>query len=192
MKLLALFIAAIILTACSTQEMIEKTAPENVRANHTAHINKLLERDTSLMESAFNLDMENEDTQKQIAVILENIPDGKEIRRDYVGFNSSSGLSTGEGKTRDISLTSEIQTEGGFMTVYSEYALDSNGECCALTNINVAKYETSPIRLGLEAAAKIGKIVGLVFLGLVIFLIGLVVFLVSRKRRRKKAAAMGG
>ena len=190
MRFLVILIAAFALSACSFQGMIEKSVPENVRKDHAAHIDKLLARDTSRMERAFGLDMENEDTQKRIALILDNVPEGNEIRRDYVGFTSSSGISTSEGKSREISLTTEVQTDDGFMTVAANYALDSKGECCALTNMNVTEYESSPLRTGLEAAAKVGKILGLVFLGIIIFIVGLIVLMTRRKRRRREALTL--
>jgi len=188
MKYLTILFAAFALAACSIEGMVEKSVPENVRADHADHIDKLLARDTSLMEKAFDLDLENDETQSQIAAILEAIPDGKEIRRDYVGMNSSSRISVGEGQSRDINLVSEIQTEGGFLTVTSQYALDANGDCCALTNINVAGFESSPVRAGLEAAAKIGKMIGL---GALMGVVALAAFLIFRRRRKAAQAEEG-
>ena len=184
MKYLISLCAAFALTACSIQGMVEKTVPEDVRSDHMAHIDKLLAKDMSRIERAFDLDVSDPETQKNINMILENIPDGKEIRRDYVGVNSAASVSVGEGKSRDINIVSEIQTEGGYMTVTGQYALGADGECCVMTNINVAKFDTSPVRQSLETVKKIAKIVGLTFL---LLIAGLVFFLVRRRRKKVEA-----
>ncbi len=150
-----------------------------------AHIDRLLDRDTSRIERAFDLDVENEDTQAQLETILDNVSGGDEIRRDYVGVNSASSFSSSAGKTRDINLVSEIQTQDGYMTVTTQYALDSQGECCQITNINVVAYDSSPIREGLEAVKRVAKIVGLVFL---LAIAALIFFLVRRRGRKKRTA----
>jgi cbb3-type cytochrome oxidase subunit 3 len=105
-----------------------------------------------------------------------------------VGVNSATAISSGAGKSRDINLVTEIQTEGGFMTVTGQYALGADGVCCVLTNITVEKFESSPIRIVWETAAKIGKFVGLFFLGIVI----LTVLLVMRSNKKKRAAREAG
>lgn len=181
MRYLAIIFAALMLTACSIQGMVEKTVPENVRADHTAHIDRLLAKDTSRIEQAFDLDMSDPDTQESVNGILANVSEGAEIRRDFVSMNSSSSVKSGQGKSRDISLTTEVQTEGGFMTVTGQYALGPDGECCVLTNISAEKFESSPIRASLEALKKGAKLAGLIIL---LFVLGLVAFLMIRKRRK--------
>jgi len=182
MRYLFIFVTAFLLTACSIQGMVEKAVPENVRADHAAHIDSVLAKDTSRLETAFDLDTSDPEVQKNLQGLLENVSDGKEIRRDYVGMNTASSMSVGEGKTREINLVTEIQTEGGYMTVTGFYELDSNGDCCALTNFNVEKFDSSPVRAMWETTAKIGKIVGVIFL---LLIGGLVFFLVRRKRKKE-------
>jgi len=184
MKHLYLTLSALILSACSIQGMVEKTVPENVLADHAAHIDKLLERDTTLIAKAFELDLEDPETQELIAEVLANVPKGDEIRRDYVGMNNSTSFSAGEGKSRQINLVSEIQTQSGFMTVTSDYSLDEKGECCRLTNIHVQSYETSPVRETLETFKKVAKIIGIIFL-IAIFAIILIIVRVMRKKKAK-------
>lgn len=184
MRYLQVLFAAFVLTACSIEGMVEKAVPEDVRADHMAHIDRILEKDMSRIEAAFDLDVSDPDIQKNLQGILDNVSDGEEIRRDYVGMNSASSISVGKGQTRDISLVTEIQTEGGYMTVTGQYALGADGNCCVLTNINVVKSDTSPMREGLEMFKKIAKIAGMIIL---LLIGGLVFFLVRRKR--KKAAA---
>ncbi len=188
MRLIYLIIASIFLSACSIQGMVEKTVPEDVRADHNAHIDRLLAKDTSRIETAFKLDSNDPDVQQNLKGILDRVSNGKEIRRDYVGVNSATSISSGAGKSRDINLVTEIQTEGGFMTVTGQYALGADGVCCVLTNITVEKFESSPIRIVWETAAKIGKFVGLFFLGIVI----LTVLLVMRSNKKKRAAREAG
>lgn len=185
MKYLLLALTAMLLSACSIQGMVEKAVPESVRADHAAHIDRLLERDTSRLENAFNLDPQNEETQAQLDSILDNVPEGGEIRRDYVGMNTASSFTTGEGKSRDINLVSEIQTQGGYMTVTTQYALDPQGECCRITNLNVEKFETSPVREALESVKRVAKIIGIIFL---IGILALVFFLVRRRKKKRVAS----
>lgn len=181
MKYVLLTLSALLLSACSIQGMVEKAVPEDVRADHAAHIDRLLDRDTSRIENAFDLDTQNAETQAQLKAILDNVSEGDEIRRDYVGMNSASSFSTGEGKSRDINLVSEIQTQDGYMTVTTQYALDPQGECCRITNINVEKFETSPVREALESVKRVAKIIGIVFL---LGVVALVFFLVRRRNRK--------
>ena len=181
MKYLVVLLAAFALTACSLEGMVEKAVPEDIRADHNAHVDSLLAKDTSRIEAAFDLDTSDSDVQRSLKGILDNVSGGKEIRRDYVGMNSASSFSSSEGKTRDINLVTEIQTEGGFMTVTGQYALGADGECCVLTNINAVKSETSPIRAGLEALKKGAKIAGIIIL---LLIGGLVFFLVRRGRKK--------
>lgn len=181
MKYLAILFAAVALTACSIQGMVEKAVPEDVRADHNAHVDRLLAKDTSRIERAFKLDLEDPDVQESLNGILENVSTGKEIRRDYVGMNSAASINS-SGKTRDINLVTEVQTEGGFMTVTGQYALGADGECCVLTNINAEKFDSSPVRASLEMVKKIAKIVGLIFL----LLVGGLVLLAVRINRKKK------
>jgi hypothetical protein len=184
MRVIYLIIASLFLSACSIQGMVEKTTPESVRADHTAHIDKLLAADSTRMQRAFDLDMADETVKANIATVFENVPGGEEIRRDYVGFESSSGFNTGEGKSRSISITTEVQTTEGFMTVQGLYGLDPDGECCALRNINVQKYESSPVRVMWETLGKVGKFAGLFLVGIIV----LTVLLVMRSNKKKRAA----
>lgn len=186
MKYLSILFAALIFSACSMQGMVEKAVPENVIADHAAHVDRLLEKDTSRIETAFKLEAVDEASQKQLDQLLANVPDGAEIRRDYVGMNSAVAVNVGEGKTRDINLVSEVQTDAGFMLVTTQYALDGAGDCCMLTNINVEKFETSPMRETLETFARVGKIIGIIIL---LGILGLVFFLTRRSRRKKREKA---
>ena len=187
MRLFYLILAGIFLSACSIQGMVEKSTPESVRADHAAHIDSLLAKDKSRILSAFDLDEEEESVQEQLSGVFDEVPSGKEIRRDYVGFESSTSFGTSDGKSRDISITTEVQTTDGFMTVMGQYALnEKTGECCKLTNLNVQKYDSSPLRDTLESAGKIGRIIGFVFLALIFGLIALFVFLRRRKIKHRQ------
>ena len=187
MRLYYLILASIFLSACSIQGVVEKSTPESVRADHAAHIDSLLAKDKSRILSAFNLDEKEESVQEQLSGVFDEVPGGKEIRRDYVGFESSTSFGTSDGKSRDISITTEVQTTDGFMTVMGQYALnEKTGECCKLTNLNVQKYDSSPLRDTLESAGKIGRIIGFVFLALIFGLIALFVFLRRRKIKHRQ------
>ena len=106
MRLFYLILASIFLSACSIQGVVEKSTPESVRADHAAHIDSLLAKDKSRILSAFNLDEKEESVQEQLSGVFDEVPGGKEIRRDYVGFESSTSFGTSDGKSRDISTVS--------------------------------------------------------------------------------------
>lgn len=175
--------AALTLTACSIEGMVEKTVPENVRADHAAHIDRLLDRDMSRIVRAFDLNLEDEEVRKSLEGILDNVSNGKEIRRDYVGMNSSFHQSRA-GRVRDVNLVTDVQTEFGFMTVTGKYKSMSNDQFLKLVNIEVVKSDTSPIRQGLESLKKVMKIVGFV---LSTVALSLVLFLLRRRRRKLEA-----
>ena len=184
LKYIGYVFCAILLAACSMEGMAEKMVPEDVRADHAAHIDAFLAGDDSRMRNAFknDLDITSEEITAHMAAMIASVPTGQEIRRDYVGVNSVTSISTSEGKMRDINLISEVQTEGGFMLVTSQYGLNTQGECCRLMNIVVESHETSPIRAGLEAVMKIAKWVGL---GVLLLMGLLIAFLIRRSRRRR-------
>ncbi len=185
MHKLYVLICVIFLSACSMDGIVENSVPETVRADNTAHIDRLLAKDASRMAQAFNLDMEDGAIQKQIEGVLNNVPDGKEIRRDYVGVTTASSVALGEGKSRDITLVTEVQTSGGFMMVTSQYALAEDGTCCALSNINVKKSDTSPMREGLIMMGKIASFVGLFLVLMILGASGSLIFWQRRKKRKR-------
>lgn len=185
-KTFSLLLAALILSACSMQGMAEKMVPANVLADHNAQIDALLNEDLSRLESAFAgaLDFETPETIAQMDQILAAVPGGAEVRRDYVGVESSAAISAANGKTRDIGLMTEVQTEDGFMLVSAQYGLAQDGSCCRLLGLNVKRHDSSPIRAGLASAAKVGKFIGLGFL----LLIGVLVFWLVRRQRKLRRA----
>jgi hypothetical protein len=188
LKYIGYVFCAILLAACSMEGMAEKMVPEDVRADHAAHIDALLAGDDSRIRSAFkdDLDFESDAIMKQMESITAAVPEGKELRRDYVGVNSNASISTESGRSRDIDLISEVQTEAGFMLVTSKYGLDATDTCCRLMNINVESFDTSPIRAGLETAMRVAKWVGL---GVLLSIILLVTFLIRRSRKRRRLSA---
>jgi hypothetical protein len=185
LKYIGYVFCAILLAACSMEGMAEKMVPEDVRADHAAHIDALLAGDDSRIRSAFkdDLDFESDAIMKQMESITAAVPEGKELRRDYVGVNSNASISTESGRSRDIDLISEVQTEAGFMLVTSKYGLDATDTCCRLMNINVESFDASPIRAGLETAMRVAKWVGL---GVLLSIILLVTFLIRRSRKRRQ------
>jgi len=179
MRYICLTLFALILSACSMQEMVEKAVPENVRANHTAHIDEILSKNKTKMVEALNLDLENVNVQERLTDIFENIPSGEEIRRDYVGMESSSGF--GENSATTIKLTTEIQTEDGFLTVTGLYKSAHGEPCCTLIDMNAWASDSSPARKTWKLMGKIGRVFGISILGLISGLIG---YLILRRRRR--------
>ena len=181
MRLIFILWSAILLSACSIEGMVEKAVPENIRADHASHIDSLLAKDSARIIDVFSLDVADETVQKSLEDMLGQVPEGQEIRRDYVGMNSSSSISSSEGKSRNIELVTEVQTQAGFMTVTSQYALNDAGQCCALKNMVVKKYDQSPMRKTWETAGKIGKIFGIV----VLLSLALVIFLAIKANRKR-------
>ena len=57
MRVITILMAAFALSACSIKGMVEKAVPEDVQADHMAHIDRILEKDMSRIEAAFDLDI---------------------------------------------------------------------------------------------------------------------------------------
>lgn len=176
-RVLYLAAAAVFLTACNMDKMAAKMVPEHILEKNEAVVDNVL---------AGNVDYFTEfgdaDKDKAKAFFDENTSKGKVLRRDFVGINTSTSINVGEGKSKDIALDVEVQTEDGFTLISTKYSLDEDGDCCALTNVNAQKFDSSPIRQGLETTMKVLKAVGIILL---IGIIGLIVFLVRRRKRKK-------
>lgn len=177
LKFILFGLALCFLTACSMNGMAEKMVPEHILAKNDAVIENVLAANADYF-TEFNA----EDAAKAKVYFEENTSKGKMLRKDFVGVNTQSSITAGEGKSKNIDLTVEVQTEQGFTLISTQYALDAEGNCCALRNVTSAKHDTSPIRAGLETTMKVLKAVGLIFL---IGLIGLIVFLTRRSKRKK-------
>ena len=189
-RIFCLSIVALFLSACSMEGLADKMVPADVLADHNAHIDAMLAGDMSTVKAAFKDDVDLADPAivQRFAEMKATIPDGPEIRRDYVGVSSSASASLGDGKSRDIALITEVQTEGGFLTVNSQYTLRSSGECCRLISVNVEKFETSPLREGMEMAGRVARTIGLVILCMMVLLVVLLVWRMRVLRRRRQQA----
>ncbi len=189
MRHIFLLFTALMLAACSMENMANKMVPDDIRANTATHIDALAARDMSLVREAFNIAEDNVDAQKQIEILLSKIPEGTELQRDIVSVNTKSSVnysgSDGKQKSKTISLGYEVKMTEGFMLVTTRYGLDEQGECCMLMNIHVEDYETSPVLAGLQMMAKVMKIAGAIIL---FGLLALTAFLL-RRRRQKQAAS---
>ena len=175
-KTLFAIFTALILSACSINDMAEKMVPEHILEKNDAVIENVLSANAD-----YFAEFKASEIEKAKVYFEENTSKGKMLRKDFVGVNTQTSISSGE-KSKNIDLTVEVQTQDGFTLISTKYTLDSSGECCTLRNVTTAKHETSPVRAGLETTMKILKAVGLIFL---IGLIGLIVFLVRRSKRKK-------
>lgn len=175
-KTLFLIFTTLILSACSMNGMAEKMVPAHILKKNDAVIENVLSANAD-----YFTEFDASEIEKAKVYFEENTSKGKMLRKDFVGVNTQTSISSGQ-KSKNIDLTVEVQTQDGFTLISTQYALDEGGECCALRNVTSAKHETSPVRAGLETTMKVLKAVGLIFL---IGLIGLIVFLVRRSKRKK-------
>lgn len=176
------FAAALcLLSACNMDKMAAKMVPAHILEKNEAVIENVL-----AANAEYFTEFGEEDMEKAKVFFEENTSKGKVLRQDFVGINTSTSLSTGEGKSKNIDLSVEVQTEEGFTVISTQYVLDKDGNCCALANVNAQKFESSPIRVGLEMTMKALKTVGIILL---IGVLGLVVFLMRRSKRKKAQAS---
>lgn len=175
-KTLFAILAALILSACSINGMAEKMVPAHILEKNDAVIENVLAANAD-----YFTEFEPSEIAKAKAYFEENTSKGKMLRKDFVGVNTQTSISSGK-KSKTIELDVEVQTQDGFTLISTKYALNSAGECCALRNVTAAKHETSPVRAALEMTMKVMKAIGLIVL---IGLIGLIVFLVRRSKRKK-------
>ncbi|MEP3889367.1 MAG: hypothetical protein ABJN69_02800 [Hellea sp.] len=175
-KTLFLMLTAILLSACDMNGMAEKMVPAHILEKNDAVIENVLAANAD-----YFTEFDASEIEKAKVYFEENISKGKMLRKDFVGVNTQTSISSGQ-KSKNIDLTVEVQTEDGFTLISTNYTLDNAGECCTLRNVTSAKHETSPVRAALETTMKVLKAMGLIFL---IGLIGLIVFLVRRSKRKK-------
>lgn len=178
---------ALLLTACSIQDMAEKIIPEDVRTDANLQIDAISNNDLSLLVESLGINIENEAIEKQLDGVRSQIIDGPEIRRDIVGAHAkthfSASMAEGKQSETTYNVTYEIEKEKGFMAITTHYTLKENGECCRLYHVNVQKFDSSPYRLGFAALKKAVFIAG----GILLFILfGLIVFFVRRTRRKKR------
>jgi len=171
-----------LLSSCNMNSMAEKMVPAHILEKNDAVIENVL-----VANANYFTEFDEAEFDKAKAYFEDNTSKGKVLRQDFVGINSSTGISTEEGKSRKIDLSVELQTEQGFTLISTQYRLDAEGKCCALVNVSAQKFESSPVRAGFETLMKVMKGVGVVLL---IGLVGLVVFLVRRSRRKKSELSM--
>lgn len=176
-KTLILIFTVSLLSACSMDGMAQKMVPAHILEKNEAVIENVLAGN-----AAYFTEFDEAEIEKAKAYFEGNTSKGKVLRQDFVGINSQTTLASGEGKSKTIDISVEVQTQQGFTLIDTHYALDGEGNCCALKNVTTNKYETSPVRAGFETAMKVMKAIGLIFL---IGLMGLIVFLVRRSKRKK-------
>ncbi|MEE9347230.1 MAG: hypothetical protein V3U82_03480 [Robiginitomaculum sp.] len=174
------------LTACSIEDMAAKVIPEHILANDQKVISKVMARDISVFDDFYaeNDSRGRADFDASARDVLAAISKGEILRTDIVGANSSSSISSSEGKTRTIVSTYEVQTEQGFTLIELTYGLKPDETCCALSYINVKRPEFSQREM-LERAASMAKTIGLIILASLLVLIGLIIFFVRRNKRKK-------
>lgn len=178
-RVFCLGVAVFLLSGCNMDKMAAKMVPANVLEKNAAVVENVLAANADYF-TEFNAD----EMDKAKAFFEENTSKGKVLRQDFVGVSTSTSIKAGEGKSKDIAIDVEVQTEDGFTLISTKYALDKNGNCCALANVNAQKFESSPIRAGLETTMKVLKAIGIILL---IGIIGLIIFLVRRSKRKKMA-----
>ena len=184
LKVLLVIAATILLSSCSLQGIYEKLVPENVRTMDEQYVQAVLDKD---VEAFRNLqgELSDEDFETLLSELFEKVPSGEVIYNSVVSVENNTTFD-GSGKRKIINSSFEIKKGDKFLLINLIYSLDSDGNCCRLVRMNLEDYESSPVKAAIDQAARIGKIIGLVFLGLIV--IGLVVLVsyVRRKRRNKE------
>jgi hypothetical protein len=170
------------------EEMAAKVIPEHILTHDRSVVEKVMAQDISVFDSFYveNDTRAREDFDASVRDVLSHISKGAILRTDLVGANSSTSISSGEGKTRTIISTYEVQTEQGFTSIELTYGLNSDESCCALTYINVKRPEISQREM-IERAASMAKTIGLIVLASLLAIIGIIIFFVRRNKRKKAA-----
>lgn len=188
------FLAALLLTACSMQAMSERLIPDDVQAEIDAQTDALLRGDLDFIIRAFPEAQDSPEFREQMRRMSGNVPDGAAISRHVVGVQASTShrYSEADGAIREgtFNQAQEIEFADGFLLVQTAHTLNPDGTCCVLRAINASRHETSPVRAGQIARARIMKALAF-FVGL--STLATIVFLIIRIGGRKaRAAQMGG
>ncbi len=178
------FCLTALLSACSFQGFYEKIVPDNVRAMDDHYIQVVLNKDIEALRSLQG-DLSDEDFDLALGEVFKRVPPGDVVYKEVVSVEHNTSINSA-GKSKVINSSFELQKGDRFMLINLIYNLDKDGNCCRLVRLNVDDYESSPVKAGLDQAAKIGKIAGIVILGLL--LLGLFILIsIIRKKRRNKA-----
>ena len=173
----------LILSACSIQEFAERTVPAHILEHSQKSVDAIMAGDPEFFEFIKEKQKSPEKFEELFFEATAYKSDGAELSRNIVSFETSSSISTQQGKLRNINISYELETEGGFTLIALSYGLNpETSQCCVLYNLNVSGYESSPVLATMQALSKIAKIAGVVFL---IVLVGVIVFLIRHFRRRR-------
>jgi len=177
-------ICLLTLSACDFDGLYQKFIPENVQKMDEDNVAAVLAKDKEAFRSLQG-DLSDEEYDATFDKFFAAVSEGDIVYKSVVGAEHNSSISP-SGKSKDILNVFEIQKGEGFILISLKYALNEAGVCCQLVNLNVQGFEESPVKAGLEKAARIGKIIASIVLFL--FLAG-IIFLIWILRRNKKNKA---
>lgn len=169
-----------LLSACSFQGLYEKFVPANVRAMDDQYIHAVLNKDIEAFRGLQG-DLSDEDFDLAIGEVFKRVPPGAVVYKEVISAEHNTTIDS-SGKSKIINSSFEIQKGEQFLLINLVYNLDKDGKCCRLVRLNVDDYKTSPVKAGLDQAVKMGKIVGIVFLTLVLLGLFVLVTVIRRKK----------
>ena len=193
MRFLLLLFSSL-LCACSMEAMSEKRVPDDVRAEVSAQIDRLIASDTGFIFDSFPEERDNPEFREQIARMIANVPDGDETARHVVGVIGSTeqAYSDAQGTVRrgTYNLAYELVFEDDYLLVQTAHTLTDDGDCCVLRAINASRSDTSLMREDQVRRARLFKFLTLFLL--ISSVVTALVLIIRIGKRKARETQMGG
>ena len=193
MRFLLLLFSSL-LCACSMEAMSEKRVTDDVRAEASAQIDRLIASDTGFIFDAFPEERDNPEFREQIARMAANVPGGDETARHVIGVIGSTEqvYSDAEGTVRrgTYNLAYELAFEDDYLLVQIAHTLTDDGDCCVLRAINASRSDTSPMREDQVRRARLFKFLTLFLL--ISSVVTALVLIIRIGKRKARETQMGG
>ena len=132
-----------LLTACSVEEAAQKILPDEIELKSSEAVDAIMAQDSSYFMSLRPDDKSEDEFRAIIENILSYRSEGAEVARFLVGAQNNVSVSTESGKTRAISATYEVKTDGGYTLIQLGYG-SQDAPCCDLASVRVQAFESSP------------------------------------------------
>jgi hypothetical protein len=186
MRVFLVCILGVFLAACSIEKMAEKLLPDDIEQKSHDVVTAVFAEDIEFFRPLKSEKLSEEDFQKTVKAMFEHRSEGEIISSHIVSANTNTSISSGSGKTRQINISHEIKTGGGYTLVSTLFVQTADdAECCVLASVNVQEFEDSPAHKTAVLIEKVSKIVAVILpLG------SLLIFVLVLRARRKKKAAM--
>ena len=192
-RFLAVLVFSSFLSACSIEGTADKLLPDEIKQESTQIVDAIMgnnaeffiHRKADLLPPNLLETISDEEFEKSIRNSFSMTSVNTEISRHIVGVKASVRASLGEGSTKVYETVHEIETSEGFVLITLRLAnrLDTS-DCCEIKTLDVIDFKASPVREGLVQTKKVFTVLGFSILGL----IGILGFVFTRRRRRKKVS----